>query len=181
MIADDIYDLQCSAIKTDQYSRRENLVITGIPDSITNQVKLQQNVLDILHKIGLKDVTPYQITACHRLKKKKENFPAPTIVRFTNRKIVEVCLKNKDRLNNKKLLKLNLRFFENLCYENERIVNKCTYLVAKKQIFDYKTNNGMISIIATEGAKPKKIHHPDDLYDFEHNRNTVNNIIESLE
>ena len=39
----------------------------------------------------------------------------------------------------------------------------------------------MISIIATEGAKPKKIHHPDDLYDFEHNRNAVNNIIESLE
>ena len=171
-IADDIYDLQCCTIKMDQYSRRENLIIHGIPSHV-DQSHLQENVLEILKRIGLGEVTPFEISACHRLKKKKSNSPAPTIVRFTNRKIVEYCIKHKERLNDKRLFKTNIRFYENLCKQNEMIVNKCTYMVAKEQIFDYKIVNGNVSVIVHEGDRPFKIFHPDDFYELIENSGII--------
>ena len=158
--------MDCRVIQLDQYSRRENLIISGIPDNIKQQ-DLERAVIDIVKSIGLSTLSSYEITACHRLKKnKKDNFPAKTIVRFTNRKIVDFCLTHRDRLLEvKSYLKMNLRFFENLCTANEVILKECFHLKKDDMLYDYFIRNGYVKIIKKEGDKPYKICHPNILYD----------------
>ena len=68
-IFDELYKMDCKIIQNNQYTRRESLIISGIPDRIT-QRDLEDTVLEILRSIGLTTITSYNITACHRLKKK---------------------------------------------------------------------------------------------------------------
>ena len=113
--------MNCRLIENEQYSRRENLIISGIPENVSQDV-LEPKVLQILETISL-SITSYEIAACHRLKKHKSSFPAHAIVRFTNRKAVEFCLTNRERLiRNKQKLKMNLRFYENLRESNETTI-----------------------------------------------------------
>ena len=88
-----VYNIDCRLIESEQYSRRENLIISGIPEWI-KQERLELKVLEILETIGL-SITSYEIAACHCLKKSnKSSFPSQTIIRFTNRKAVDFCLAN---------------------------------------------------------------------------------------
>ena len=90
------------------------------------------------------NITSYEITACHRLHKQKNSkFPAKTIVRFTNRKAAEFCLKNRHRLlEMKQELKMNLRFYESLCSTNEDIIKECFNL--KKYGKSMNITSGMV-------------------------------------
>ena len=107
-------------------------MISGIPDSV-NHKNLEKTVIDLISSIGM-NVSSYEVVGCHRLyKNKKSKFPAKTIIRFTNRKVVEYCIRNRDLLlnnNTKNRFKMNLRFYENLCESNER-VNKLVPRVKK--------------------------------------------------
>ena len=97
--------------------------------------------------------------------KKHDKFPAQTIVRFTNRKIVNHCLRNRNiLLEQKDYLGMNLRFFESLCESNKNVYNECFNLKKKGFIEEYYIRNGFVKVIIKNGDKPKKIHHPDDLY-----------------
>ena len=92
---DYLYEIDKRLIRNEQYINRESLIISGIPDHVS-QNGLEEKVIEILHSIGLNNVSHYDIAACHRLKKFGDNrFPARTIVRFTNRKIPTYCLKNR--------------------------------------------------------------------------------------
>ena len=66
----------------------------------------------------------------------------------------------------KTFLKMNLRFFENLCETNMTIVNECSNLKKNKIIHDYLIRNGFVKIVKKEGEQPIKINHPDELYDI---------------
>ena len=68
---DEIYNIDCQVIENNQYSRRESIIISGIPDNI-EQRYLEENVLRILRTIGIKTLSSYEISACHRLAKKKK-------------------------------------------------------------------------------------------------------------
>ena len=74
-----IHYLEKAMNNQQQYTRHENLKIIGIPE---------KTVLDILHKINI-EVSLYEITACHRLRKKKGSKFSNIIIRLTNRKIVD--------------------------------------------------------------------------------------------
>ena len=87
-LQDRMYYLEVDMAKLEQYTRRENLQIRGIPSNI-NQSNLEAYVIDILGQIGVK-VQSYHIAACHRLYNKNKKYPADTIVRFINR---NDCLK----------------------------------------------------------------------------------------
>ena len=50
---------------TDQYSRRNNIVIQGIPQSVKYK-DLEDKVINVLDKVNIK-VTKNDIEACHRL------------------------------------------------------------------------------------------------------------------
>ena len=87
--------MDCRINHNNQYSRRENLIILGIPNSIRQQ-NLESEVLNILRVFGLKKIASYDIVACHRLKGKNDKYPARSIIRFTNRKLVNYCLNNRE-------------------------------------------------------------------------------------
>ena len=157
-----IFDLDCRIIQNEQYSRRESVIISGIPDNISHN-DLEPTVIRTLKAIGLKNISSYEITACHHLyKKRNDKFPAKTIIRFTNRKAVEFCLKHRDRLIEiKNDLKMNLRFYESLCNANQEVVRECFKLKKYGQINNYYIQTGFVKIINKVGDRPLKIYHPD--------------------
>ena len=84
---DRIVDLERKLADSQLYQRRNNIEISGIPESIT-QDKLEKTVVNIANAINV-DISEYDIEACHRLKNNNPTGTAKTIVRFTNRKICE--------------------------------------------------------------------------------------------
>ena len=79
----------------EQYGRRNNIEITGIPESVEDE-KLEKTVVEVLNKIDL-NVSNNDIKSCHRLGKQK-NKPRKTIIRFVNRKIAKKALLNRKGL-----------------------------------------------------------------------------------
>ena len=59
---------------------------------------------------------------------------------------------------------MNLRFYENLCKANETAIQYCNKLKQSGHIHDYHRRNGFVKIKLDEGDKPKKIRHPEDLF-----------------
>ena len=78
----------------EQYGRRNNLEITGIPDEIKDE-DLEEKVIEILNKIDV-NVSTKDIEACHRIGKSREN-SKKTIIQFVNRKYAKKALLNKKR------------------------------------------------------------------------------------
>ena len=157
-------ELDVRLVECEQYSRRESLIISGIPKSVTQQ-QLESKVIEILGLIGLR-LIPDDITACHRLfNPPGSEFPAKVIVRFYNRKVVNFCLDHKDELQDRAYqhLRLNLRFFESLCSKNEESLRICKGLKGENKIHDYFLRNGFIKIVREENGRPCKIAHPDIL------------------
>ena len=78
-----VISLEENSNSLEQYGRRNNLEITGIPDDVDDQ-KLEEKVIEILDKIDV-NVSSKDVEACHRIGKSK-NSSKTTIVRFVNRK-----------------------------------------------------------------------------------------------
>ena len=87
----------------DQYIRRENIEILNIPDTI-DQAVLEKFVINIGERLGVY-FSSYDISACHRLCKRKGDRYAPVIVRFTNRKFVQ------DLMDGRHLLPIRTQFY----------------------------------------------------------------------
>ena len=155
-----IEDAETRVTACEQYSRRDCIIITGIPDYIEHE-NLEENVIYILKEMGLNQLSSYDIAACHRLPKKDNNrFPAKTIVKFISRKDANFCLKYRKRLIElKNHLRMNLRIYESLCSSNEKILAECNNLKHVGFIYDFYIRNGHIKIIINEGDNPKKINH----------------------
>ena len=80
--------------KLEQYGRRNNIIISGIPDSVKTE-DLEESVTEILSDIHVK-VTTNDIEACHRVGKSDNKIGSTkTIVRFVNRKNGKQALYNK--------------------------------------------------------------------------------------
>lgn len=161
---DYIQEIDTRVIDLEQYTRRHNIIITGISDTIRHE-NLEIKVIEILRTIGI-NINHYDILACHRLyRHPNSRYPAKTIIRFLNRKIVDFCLENRNRLVEcKQILKMNLRFYENLCNANETVLRWCKDLKFNNVIHDFFIRNGFMKIIVDAGDKPIKIRHPDSLY-----------------
>ena len=67
-----IIDLEIQNNNLDQYSRRNNVEISGIPQSVSDN-QLEEKVVDILKAIDV-NITTNETEASHRLGKKKKNF-----------------------------------------------------------------------------------------------------------
>lgn len=160
-IDDEIYELEKKTIKSSQYTRRNNLIIEGIPDNVP-QNELEAVCIDIIRKIGF-PVTPYEVEGCHRLFNKDSTASRPTIIRFTNRKIKEFCVQKRWRLP-KIGYRWKLVMREDLEFENQAIHELCEDLKKKKFIEKFVVSNGFIKVCETKGSKPVKIDHPSDLH-----------------
>ena len=79
----------------EQHGRRNNLVISGIPDSVQDS-ELESTVTSILSDIDV-NVESREVEECHRIGK-SNNGSEKTIIRFVNRKYCKKALLNRKQL-----------------------------------------------------------------------------------
>ena len=146
---------------TNQYNRRENLIIDGIPDNVP-QWQLERTCLQIIHKIGFRGVGPYEVVGCHRLRKSANDATAPTIIRFTNRKIPEFCKTNRWRLKKINFNNWRLSLREDLCEANSEIFSECENLKERGLLSKVFTHNGFVKVCKAR-ERPRKLSHLADV------------------
>ena len=119
-------DIEIAENKLEQYTRRNNIEIQGIPSSVHDNL-LEDKVIDIFSQLNI-TISKSDIEDCHRLGKAN---PKNTIVRFVNRKFCNDALEK-----NKQLMSLNktemgfkpdisLYISENLTPFNQRLAWQC--------------------------------------------------------
>jgi len=142
----------------EQYDRRNNIEIQGIPNNIINE-ELEGKVIEIFKAIDI-DITSYDIEDCHRL---GHDSPKTTIVRFVNRRDCKTALITRKKLKTANLEDIGLTspifLNENLSPNNSRLAFKCRQLKRAKLCTSTWSMSGMIYLHRTINEKPKKILH----------------------
>ena len=147
-------EIQCAS--NEQYSRRECLEFSGIPETVDDN-HLESATLDILKMINV-PVEPVNIEACHRVGKK-----GCTIMKFSRRKDVQKILKSKKKLKDLSLPN-NIYINESLCPFNKKILFKCRKLWKDKKVINsFWSTNGTIRIRIIEDGPIKVINHISEL------------------
>ena len=159
-------DLERTVNNVDQYIRRENFEVSGIPDDIS-QDNLEDEVINIINTITNDTIASRDIEACHRLKKDADG-SAKVIVRMANRKHTVNVLKNKKKLKEKSTVRGNNVFInENLSDETKRIFNTARDLKKNNHLFSCWTFNGKVNIKMKENdQKTIRILHMSEFEDF---------------
>ena len=171
----EIEDTQRLASSTDQYVRRENIEISGIPHNCDDE--LEDVVLEMVNKLCKDPEEPdeddenyigvFDIQACHRIMSQNKDGVKNTIVRFVNRRVCEEIHEGKANVKNLKIDKLGnqvtkIYFNENLNKLNKELAAKCRRLKKKKLISETQVSNGIVKIKLNDGTK-KFISHSNDL------------------
>ena len=162
-IKNNVIEYQTDINRLEQYGRRSNIEIAGIPDEIPLK-ELEGKVVEILTEIDVQ-VDDRDIEACHRLPKGRfGKGPARTIVRFVNRKNCEKIFSKKRNLKNidKKKLKLgnnNIYINHSLCRDYRRIWNNARKLFNDGKITSFWVSNGTVRIALSEDSPPISILH----------------------
>ena len=163
---DKIYELEKDLYATQQYSRRENIEISGIPADIENRDLENFVIHRVLRKIGLFQLEPYEIVACHRLGKSTQTRPANVIVRFMNRKRAHEAIQNRFNLKDFPELK-NMFIVENLCPKYKSIFERCKELKTEGKIKAVWSYNGTVHYETelNRNVRGTKVFHLDALND----------------
>ena len=148
----------------DQYIRRNNLEIQGIPANVTDD-ELEGKVIDIFSCLGV-EVKGSDIEECHRLGYVN---PKNTIVRFVNRKFCYQALDKKMDLHKLDSRRLGfnpvktLYFSENLTPTNQLLAWKCRELKRASKIHSTWSASGVIKIRRTANERALSIKNDNDL------------------
>uniref|UniRef100_A0A7M5X4H9 Uncharacterized protein n=1 Tax=Clytia hemisphaerica TaxID=252671 RepID=A0A7M5X4H9_9CNID len=148
--------LESENINLQQYIRRNNVEICGIPDDVEIS-NLESKVIDVAERIGV-IIDKKDIEACHRLKKGKKDKCARSIVRFINRKKCDELHQNKKKLGSKvaseKLKKAGLKgkiFINcNLAPYSKFLWSTCQKLYEERLIDRFWVYNGTVFISINE-------------------------------
>ena len=137
-----IIDLEIQNNNVYQYGRKNNVEISGIPQSVSDN-QLEEKVVGILKAID----TSNETEAYHRLGKKNKNFT----VRVINRKHCLKALRNKKNLmsidkNATGTFNANLFVSENLTPINSKLAFNCRKLKRDGEIEKCCTINGIVHI-----------------------------------
>ena len=160
-IYDELYDQKVELAELNQYGRRENIELCGIPESV-KQEELEKHVLEVAKSIGV-NVPPKGVHIVHRIGKQTNNRPRNVIVRFRDRITAFSMLKNKKKLNSGRFKKYFI--VENLCPYNKKIFSKLYRHKKDKEIHSLWTYNGNIFVKVQENDARQQIYH---LSDIEH-------------
>ena len=133
----------------EQYGRRNNLEITGIPDDVSDENQ-EEKVIQILCEVQV-NVSSSDIEACHHVGKSK-NSSKKTIVQSINRKHAKKALINrKGLINTNKSSRSpsssdNIFINENLTPMNNKIAFHCRKLKCNGQNDKIYSRDGVIHI-----------------------------------
>ena len=152
-------DVEIAENKLEQYARRNNIEIQGIPSSVHDNL-LEDKVVDIFSQLN-NTISKSDIEDCHRLGKAN---PKNTIVRFVNRKFCNIALEKKKQLMslNKTELGLNqmlpgLYISENLTPLNQRLAWQCRELKRAILIHSCWSSKGVVKIRRTMNERALSI------------------------
>ena len=154
-------DIEKNVLNVQQYIRRENLEISGIPEEI-EQNNLEDKVLEYINENFDEDddkLTKRDLQACHRLGQKGQK--NKVIVRMVNRKDAIKVLKNRKKINEKCSEKgiQNVYIEENLANETKRILETGKNLKKNKLLHSCWTFNGVFNFKKSEHGKVHKLFH----------------------
>ena len=153
----------------EQYSKRNNLVVSGIPDSAQDS-ELESTVTSIVSDTDV-NVESREVEECHRIGK-SNNGSKKTIIRFVNRKYCKKALLNRKQLERIDLRKHHLvsgtRIFinENLTVKNEHMAFNCKQLKKRSYILGTFTKNGTVYVEQKENSRPVAILNMNVLHDM---------------
>ena len=159
-IYDELYDQKVELAELNQYGRRENIELCGIPESV-KQEHLEKHVLEVAKSMGV-NVPSKGIHILHRIGKPSNSRPRNVIVRFHDRKTAFSMLKNKKKLNSGRFKKYFVT--ENLCPYNKRIFSKLYRLKKNNEIHSLWTYNGNVFVKIKENDERQQVYH---LYDID--------------
>ena len=172
-----IYSAEENINSLEQYGRRNNIEITGIPQSVENE-ELEETVVEVLNKIDL-NVSNNDIEACHHLGKQK-NKPRKTIIRFVNRKFAKKALLNRKGLKHANTSSLGLdshKVFinKNFTHANSKIAFHSRSLKRNSLINKCYMKDGVVHIVCPDlqNGKVIKVFHLNTLLDLFPNFHSV--------
>ena len=147
----------------DQYSRRNNLEIQGIPANITDD-KLEGKVIDIFSCLGI-EVKGSDIEDCHRLGYAN---PKSTIIKFVNWKFCYQALDKRMDLHKLDSRRLGFNpiktyFSENLTPTNKSLAWKCRELKTASMIHSTWSARRVIKIRRNANERALSIKNDNDL------------------
>ena len=160
----------------EQYSKRNNLVVSGIPDSAQDS-ELESTVTSIVSDTDV-NVESREVEECHRIGK-SNNGSKKTIIRFVNRKFCKKALLNRKQLERIDLRKHHLvsgtRIFinENLIVKNKHLAFNCRQFKKRSYIFGTFTKNGTVYVKQNENSRPVAILNMNVLHDMFPNFNDM--------
>ena len=160
-----ILTLESEHNSLEQYERRNNIEITGIPDSVPDQ-NLEEKVVDILNEITV-NVSAKDIEPCHRVGVSK-NSSKKTVVRFINRKHAKKTLVSRKNLEKSSSPNGNVFINENLTVKNNEIAFLGRKLKRSGHLNKIYTRDGTVHISSPEIHRGKvlKIYHINDLFNL---------------
>ena len=161
-----VVSLERQTSSNSQYSRRECLELSGIPETIENK-DLERTVLGIFEKLDVM-VDPNNAEDCHWIKSSKG--PKKVIVKLSRRKDA-----NKIRLLKKGLKGMNLSSLginstvyinDSLCTYYKMLWDKCRKLLLNKYIYSFWVTNGTFKLKTVENGRVYAITHRKDLVEL---------------
>ena len=149
----------------EQYSRRECLEISGIPESIQDD-DLEDYVTKIFNECDT-PVDPANIEACHRLKSKARS--KKVIIKLSKRKDVFNILQRKKKLKSVDITKVGLPqgslvfINQSRCSYYKYLWSLCKRLHSKKLIHSFWVSNGNVNLKVRENTPVLLVSHVGDL------------------
>ena len=157
-----VTELQRQCWTNAQYSRRECLEVTGIPQNIEHN-QLEGKLIQVLSKVGCNIISD-NVEACHRISSKIDR----VIIKSSRRKDYQQVLSVKKDLKNLNMddvgLPENTRLFVNqsLCSYYRVLWSKSKKLLSMGKINNFHISKGTIKIKIQEGNTPLSITHNAD-------------------
>lgn len=170
-----IVELEKKVDDLEQYTRRDELVITGLDlkhrtyarvtanintteDSSQEELEtLEQQIVTFFHNKDI-HIQYEDISICHTLPAKSEKFKPSIVIRFISRKA-----RNNLIMQAKKLKGTNVYINEHLTKKNGNIAREARLLKKQKKIVATWTRNGNIWVRTKEGSQAKIIRELKDL------------------
>ena len=146
MLEKKLTEVEISHNKLEQYTRRNNIEIQGIPPQIPDE-KLEEKVVEVFGAMNIA-ITKNDVEDCHRLGKSSKN----TIFQFVNRKHCNAILSKKfetSKIDKSKLgFESNVKLYvsENLTLYNQHLAWKCRELKRAGVIHSSWSSEGIVKL-----------------------------------